>query len=268
MSTKDKLNEMSNKKMINNNSALDRVTNSRILGVNFNENLSWENRVTKVIKTCYFTLASLRKMKKLTDFKLRKQLSEQLVLSKLSYCDTVFDSLPAYQIKRLQKVMNCAAGFTLGRYATVIDVIKLNWLPVKEKLQFITAKLVHKALYKEAFLDYLKLELTSNIRTLRLNTETRITPFGHKNSFTYLGPTIFNVLLENIKKLDSEKSLFLQLNSISSIKLMFMRYKLLINLAFIFPFLSLSEFNQQIVYINFVWFSHFCFRITTCDSST
>ena len=65
-------------------------------------------------------------MKRLTDFKLRKQLSEQLVLSKLSYCDTVFDSLPAYHIKSLQKVMNGVAGFTLGRYATVIDVIKLK----------------------------------------------------------------------------------------------------------------------------------------------
>ena len=194
-------------------------------------------------------------MKRLTDFKLRKQLSEQLVLSKLSYCDTVFDSLPAYQIKRLQKVMNCAADFTLGRYTTIIGVIKLNWLPVKEKIQFNTAKLVHKALYKEGFPDYLKLELTSNIRTLRSNMETRITPFGHKNSFTYRGLTIFNVLPENIKKLDSEKSFFLQLNSISSIKLMLMRYKLLINLAFIFSplLLSLSGFNQQIVYINFVW---------------
>ena len=181
---------------------MDRVTNSRILGVNFAENLNWENHVTKVIKTCYSTLASLRKMKRLTDFKLRKQLSEQLVLSKLSYCDTVFDSLPAYQIKRLQKVMNCAADFTLGRYTTIIGVIKLNWLPVKEKIQFNTAKLVHKALYKEGFPDYLKLELTSNIRTLRSNTETRITPFGHKYSFTYRGPTIFNVLPEYIKKLD------------------------------------------------------------------
>ena len=62
--------------MINNNSTLDRVTNSRILGVNFDENLNWENHVTKVIKTCYSTLASLRKMKRLTDFKLLKQLSE------------------------------------------------------------------------------------------------------------------------------------------------------------------------------------------------
>ena len=69
-------------------------------------------------------------MKRLTDFKLRKQLSKQLVLSKLSYCDTVFDSLPAYQIKRLQEVMNCAAGFTLGQYAIVVNVIKLNWLPI------------------------------------------------------------------------------------------------------------------------------------------
>ena len=78
----------------------------------------------------------------------------------------MFDSLSAYQIKCLQKVMNCAAGFTLGRYATVIDVIKLNWLPVKEQIQLNLTKLVHKALYKEGFPDYLKLELTSNIRIL------------------------------------------------------------------------------------------------------
>ena len=76
MSTKHKLNEMSNKVMINNNSTLDRITDSRILGINFDENLNWENHVTKVIKTYYSTLASLRKMKRLTDFKLRKQLSE------------------------------------------------------------------------------------------------------------------------------------------------------------------------------------------------
>ena len=55
MSTKHKLNEMFNKVMINNNSTLDRVTNSRILGVNFDEKLNWENHVTKVIKTCYST---------------------------------------------------------------------------------------------------------------------------------------------------------------------------------------------------------------------
>ena len=132
-------------------------------------------------------------MRRLTDFKFRKQLSEQLVLSKVSYCDTVIDSLPAYQIKRLQKIMNCAPGFTLGRYATVIDVIKLNWLLVKEKIQFNTAKLVDKAIYKEGFPVYLKLELTSNIRTLRSNTETRITLFEHKNSFTYREPKIFDI---------------------------------------------------------------------------
>ena len=105
----------------------------------------------------------------------------------------------------MQKVMNCAAGFTLGRYATVIDVIKLNWLPVKEQIQLNIAKLVHKALYKEGLPNYLKLELTSNIRILWSNTETRITPFGHKNSFIYRGPTIFNVLPGNIKKINSEK---------------------------------------------------------------
>ena len=40
-----------------------------ISGVNFDENLIWENH--KVIKTCYSTLTSLRKMKRFTDFKLQ-----------------------------------------------------------------------------------------------------------------------------------------------------------------------------------------------------
>ena len=57
------------------------------------------------MKNLGVNFSSLRKVKKLADFKLRKQLSEELVLPKLSYCDTVFDSLPTYQIKRLQKVM-------------------------------------------------------------------------------------------------------------------------------------------------------------------
>ena len=65
MSTKHKLNKMSNKVIINNNSTLDRVTNSSILGVNFDENLNWEYHITKVIKTCYSTLAPLRKRKRL-----------------------------------------------------------------------------------------------------------------------------------------------------------------------------------------------------------
>ena len=87
----------------------------------------------------------------------------------------------------------------------VTDAIKLNWLPVKGKIQFSTAKLVYKALYKEGFPDCVKLELTSNMRTLRSNTETQKTPFGYKKFFTYRVPTIFNVLSENIKKLDSQK---------------------------------------------------------------
>ena len=142
MSTKHKLNEMSNKVMINENSSLDRVTNSRILGVNFDENLNWENHVTKVIKTCYSTLASLRKMKRLTDFKLRKQHSEQLVLSKFLYCDT-----DTYSHMEDQQYLMC----------------------------------------------YLKIS----------------------------------------KNLNLKKSLFLQLNTISSIKLMLMRYTLLLDLTFI-----------------------------------
>ena len=151
--------------------------------------------------------------------------------------------------------------FTLGRYATVNDVIKLKGLPVEEKIQFNTAKFVHKALYKEGFPHYLKLELTSNVRALWSNTETRITPFGRKIRSHMEDQQYSKCYLKISKNLILKKNLFLQFNSISSIKLTLMLYKLLINLAFIFCplLLSLSEFNQQTVYINFV-----C-DLSTCD---
>ena len=97
------------------------------------------------------------------------------------------------QKKNIQLSINGSATNWQRMYVTIDNVIKLNWLPVKEKIQFNTVELVHKDLYKEGFTGYLKLELTYNIKTLQSNTETRITPFQHKNLFTYGGTAIFNV---------------------------------------------------------------------------
>lgn len=58
-----------------------------------------------------------------------------LVMSKLDYCNIVFNPLPDYQTKRLQRLMNTCAGYVLSRYATVEDLKVLGWLPIKERLE-------------------------------------------------------------------------------------------------------------------------------------
>ena len=55
------------------------------------------------------------------------------MLSKLDYNDIVSYPIPEYLVKRLQRVQRAAAGFVIGRFVTELDVLKLGWLPIKER---------------------------------------------------------------------------------------------------------------------------------------
>mgnify|MGYP002804681562 CR=1 FL=1 len=68
---------------------------------------------------------------------LRKQLAEQLILSKMDYGDLVFNPLPNYLLKRLQEIQFSAATFVTGNYVNSTEAwLKLNRLPMHERRQF------------------------------------------------------------------------------------------------------------------------------------
>ena len=87
-----------------NGTSLDRVSITKVLGTYFQENMKWEEHVKQLTISCYGILRCLRKIKNFADFRLKRQLAESLVLTKLDYCDGVFYPLPDYLLKRLQKV--------------------------------------------------------------------------------------------------------------------------------------------------------------------
>lgn len=62
------------------------------------------------------TLSTLRKLKYLAKYELRKQLAERLILSKVDYADLVFYPIPKFLLRRLQRVQFAAASFVLGHY--------------------------------------------------------------------------------------------------------------------------------------------------------
>ena len=82
---------------------------------------------------------------------IRKQLAEPLVLSKLDYCNVLYDSIPAYLIR----VQNCAARFVLGRYHSAEDIQDLKWLQVIESIELNIAKLAFKTIYNKNSATYL-----------------------------------------------------------------------------------------------------------------
>ena len=140
-------------------SVLKRISCTKLLGVHINQHLSWDTHVDSLLSSSYGTLSVLRRLN-LAPFHIRKHLVESLDLSKLNYACTVFHPLPVYQEKRLQCLQNACAGFVIKTFAGLQGIIKLNWLPVKENVEFNILKLAHKSLYdNNSFPEYLKLTL-------------------------------------------------------------------------------------------------------------
>ena len=108
----------------------------------------WEEHVNKVTSSCFGALSILNKFKNVISQKLKKQVVELLILSKMDYADAVFRPLSLKLQKRLQKVENAAASFVLGRYTKEIDVLSLGWLPMKERRDWHLVKLAFKYISK------------------------------------------------------------------------------------------------------------------------
>ena len=81
--------------------SLKRVESTKLLGVNIHSNLKWDDRIKHLAASCYGTLATLKKVKNFTNYKLRKHLTESLVLSRLDFSDIVFYPLGENLLKKL-----------------------------------------------------------------------------------------------------------------------------------------------------------------------
>ena len=62
-------------KVMHNGEAIERVNTKKILGIYFDENLSWSYRVNNVIQSSYATLRYVRQFKRFTPYKARKSLA-------------------------------------------------------------------------------------------------------------------------------------------------------------------------------------------------
>jgi len=102
-------------------------------------------------KTCSKTVTGLyniRQIRKFLSTDTTKILVHAFVTSHLDICNSLLFGLPAYQQDRLQKVLNAAAWvicFIPKHDHITPTLIKLHWLPVKQRIDFKIALLVFKA---------------------------------------------------------------------------------------------------------------------------
>ena len=122
-----------------------------MLGIHFDEHLTWNKHIKRIISSCHYTLSTLRKLRNFTTFKLRKQLAESLVLSKINFNDFVYHPITKEQTKNLQRVQLAAASFVYIKYVNMYDIINLKWLPIEKQRTFSLLKLIHKSINDASF---------------------------------------------------------------------------------------------------------------------
>ena len=154
-----------------NNDKVEKVGHWKVLGMIFQENLSWEKHIDQLICSCYEKLFVLKTIKRFAPQKTRKHLAEALIISKIDYGNIIYSNTSQNSLIRLQKLLKATCSFVNGRYSNSFDVILLGWLPISDRIDFCIIKLAHKALYVTSFPSYLKLSFKKLSRYLRNKDE-------------------------------------------------------------------------------------------------
>ena len=100
------------------------------------------------------------------------------------------------QSQRLQKV---AASCVLGRYCSRDDIVKLDWLPIKERREFNYLELTHKAIHSGNWPDINKLEIKTKCRALRNSDEIKLQTSLINGTFQDEASKYFNQLPTEIR---------------------------------------------------------------------
>ena len=108
------------------------------LGVVLDCELSFEQHISSVVKTCFFHIRALSKIRNYITHKSANTVAVSLVLSRLDYCNSLLAGLPQTQIKRLQAAQNAAARVVMRsrRSDHITPVLRdLHWLPVCDRIR-------------------------------------------------------------------------------------------------------------------------------------
>ena len=182
------------------------------LGIKMDTTMSMQNQVNNITSTCYYHLRIISKVRRYLTVDAARSLISAYVVSRMDYCNALLIELPAYLIKKIQRVQNYAARVinrTSWRDSISRQLKELHWLPVKERINYKVLLFVYKALNNLAP-NYLRrlLKYRNINRTLRSSHQQYLTIKRHKTrygarAFSYIGPKLWNQLPLQLRTADT-----------------------------------------------------------------
>ncbi len=189
------------------------VKNLYIFGVILDSNLYLENHISHVIKTAFFHLRNIVKLRNMFSVSDAEKLVHAFMTSRLDYCNALLGGCPASSINKLQIVQNAAARvLTRSRkYDHITPILQsLHWLPIKFRISYKILLLTYKALNDLAPANLTNILSRYNpTRSLRSqNSGLLVVPRIAKSTkggrtFSYLAPKLWNSLPDNVRGSDT-----------------------------------------------------------------
>lgn len=193
-------------------SIIESSTSVDNLGCVFDSQLHMQGFISKKIRSALYYLRNIARIRKYLTEDTTRTLIYAFVMSRLDYCNSLLIDLPTTSLQQLQKIQNGAARVICGanRYQpTTPLLIKLHWLPIKQRIVYKTLVLVYTSLQGTAptYLSDLiqpyapSRELRSKFKNL-LHQERWCTQFGQR-AFQNSGPRLWNNLPSYIRACNS-----------------------------------------------------------------
>ena len=176
------------------------------LGLHIESNVSMDKQISSTIKSVYYQLRSISKIRKYLNKDTCAKVVNALVTSRLDFNNAVLTGLPSCMYRKLQLLQNHAARvvFREGKSCHINPILyKLHWLPIQQRIKYKVCVFVFKCVhFPETVPIYLSelLEIYRPQRMLRSNSDgyTLVIPRTRKSygdkSFRVSGPKFWNKL--------------------------------------------------------------------------
>ncbi len=169
--------------------------------------------ICKICRSCRFALYNIKKIRPFLSEHATQLLVQDLVLSRLDYCNALLAGLPASSIKPLQLIQNAAARLIFNepkRMHVTPLFVNLHWLPIAARIKFKALMFAYRTTSGSAPL-YLNSLLQTYMpsRSLRSASERRITVPSQRGTkslsqtFSLTVPIWWNDLPNSIRAAES-----------------------------------------------------------------
>lgn len=186
------------------------VTN---LGVKFDSDLKFDAQISAVLKSSFFQLRQLAKVKQFLSPHNFEILIHAFITTRLDYCNALYAGLSQTSLSRLQIVQNAAARLLTAtrKHEHITPVLQsLHWLPVRFRVDFKILLFVFKCVHGLApqYLSDL-IQPYAPTRSLRsADLSLLVVPKTKRKlrgdrAFSVAGPKLWNDLPLHIRQADS-----------------------------------------------------------------